>query len=291
MARSGWIDAETAHALFNDDPEKILARYRKAVEAAPDDERGYCGVALALWRMGRHQDIADCMRDLIRVRPDAAYAHGFMGAAVEKKGAHKDAMACYERMLEIGPDDAAARFRRGLLMYPTGRTKNNKYYWKELAAEPGSEIAGRIQDVIRTSVMNATEEGPSGNGPIIMTPGMIQMLGVLITGSENGLLEPFVRTLEAGSQDPDFDYRPVISKYVEEIASAGAGRDPDLADDLLEKASELADGGRFAEAAEVAGEVIAADPGFADAHSARATFLAKTGRYEEALESTDRCWS
>ena len=138
MAYSGWIDAETAHALFNDDPEKVLARYRKAVEAAPCDERGYRGVALVLWRMDRHQDIADCMRDLIRVRPDAAYAHGFMGAAVEKKDAYEDAMACYERMLEIGPDDAAARFRRGLMMYSTGRTKDDKYYWEELTAEPGS---------------------------------------------------------------------------------------------------------------------------------------------------------
>ena len=95
--------------------------------------------------------------------------------------------------------------------------------------------------------MNDTEEGPSGNGLIIMTPCMIQMLGVLITGSETGLLEPFVRTLEAGNQDPDLN-RSGIRKYVEEIASAGAGRDPDLADDLLEKASKLADGGRFAEA-------------------------------------------
>lgn len=37
--------------------------------------------------------------------------------------------------------------------------------------------------------------GLSGNDIIIMTPGLIQIMGVLITGSEKRLLEPFVYML------------------------------------------------------------------------------------------------
>ena len=212
----------------------------------------------------------------------------FWARPSKKNGMQEEALACYEKMLKIDPSDATAKWRRGLMMSATGRTKDDRYYWKELTSKPGSEIAGRIQNIIKTSIMNADEQGLSGYDIIIMTPGLIQMMGVLITGSEKGLLEPFVCMLEAGGQSSNlgmFD----VAKYAEEFMPTNASdRDPDLADDLLEKANNLADGGMFAEAAEAAGEAVAADPGFADAHSARATFLAKTGRYKEALESTDK---
>ena len=111
--------------------------------------------------MDRHQDVATCMRDLIRVRPDAAYPHGFLGTVVEKNGTH-EALACYEKMLKIDPGDATSKWRRGLTMSATGMIKDDRCYWKELTSEPGSEIAGRIQNIIKTSVMNAEEQGAVG---------------------------------------------------------------------------------------------------------------------------------
>ena len=252
-----------ANALLYQDHEQAASTYRKAVDAAPGDERGYCGMALAFSFMKKHKDVVACMEKLIEIRPDAAYPHGFMGAAAEDGGDDEKALACYEKMLEIDPHDMAAKFKRACMMSSTGRVKDEKHYLKVLNTKQDDEVADKIRRIISIVTLKLSIGNASSNDVIVVTPGMRQMMDVLFEWkAESGFLGHAYPDMHDVSDEQDMDQ-------------------------LLERANELADTGRFAEAVKAADEAIAWYPDFAEAYSAKASFLTKMDRYEEAVACVD----
>ena len=252
-----------ANALLYRDHERAASMYGDVIDAAPGDERGYCGMALALHFMKKHKDVVACMEKLIEIRPDAAYPHGFMGAAAEDDGEKEKALACYEKMLEIDPHDMAAKFKRACMMSSTGRVKDDKYYWKVLNEEQDDETADKVRRMLSIAVLKTIGGDMSSSDAIIGTPGMRQIMDVLFEWkTESGFL---------GHAYPDM-------REMSDGESEGQ---------MLERANELADAGKFAEAVKAADEAIALYPDFAEAYSAKASFLTEMDRYEEAIACVD----
>ena len=250
-----------ANALLRREPENAAAKYAEAVKAAPADERGYCGMALALKFAGRYRESAACMEELLKIRPGAAYAHGLIGDAAENEGRKEDALASYERMLEIDPDDMAARFRREIVMN-AGGAENAERGGRVLDAEQDDPVAETTRKIMASAVLKTG--GPSSNDSVVMTPGMRQAMDVLFAWStEDGFL---------GYAYPHMYGGP---------SSESRGQ-------MLERANELADAGRFAEAAKAADAAIDAYPDFADAYSAKASFLTEMEKYREAAACVDQ---
>lgn len=249
---------DDANALLYKDHEQAASMYKEVIAAAPDDERGYCGMALAFNFMNKHQDVVSCMEKLIEIRPDAAYAYGFMGSAAEDDGQKEKALACYEKMLEIDPHDMAAKFKRACMMSSTGRVKDDKYYWKVLNEKQRNKTADKVRRMLLLACIKTIGGDVSSNDAIIATPGMRQIMDILFEWkTESGFLEyAYPDMQDISEQDPD---------------------------QMLERANELADVGKFAEAIKAADEAIAEYPDFAEVYSAKTSFLTKMDRYEEAV--------
>ena len=251
-----------AVGMFGSDPAGAAAKCAEAVKAAPDDERGYCGMALALRFAGRYRESAACMEELLKIRPGAAYAHGLIGDAAENEGRKEDALASYERMLEIDPDDMAARFKRSIMLGSTGRVKDDKYYWKVLHGRQKDALAEKTRRIILSAVLKTIGGQVSHDDVVVMTAGMRQALDVL------------------GGHDAASGFlKRAYPRMDEDSAEYARG--------MLARASELAGEGRFKEAAAVAEAAIVEAPDWIEARSAKVTFLAELGRYEEAVECAD----
>ena len=265
MAGSDEIVYEANVLISDGDDEAALAGYRKAVEAAPGDERGYCGAATACVFMEKYEEAAGWMERLIRARPGTAYAHAFMGAAAE----HYDAglaRACYDRALELDPGDVVTRIQRAYSIGGAGRKKEADGEIREaLLGEPADEAAAKMQEIIKSLLLRG-RLGKSNHHALVTVPGMMRVACVMFS-------------------DEDSLFEHVCSRDNISLPLGPGGR-PDPGE-ALERAGKLADGGRFGEAAEAAGEAIVADPGSAEAHSARAKILAKAGMYREAIECTN----
>ena len=246
--------------------EAALARYQKATEVAPGDERGYCGAASACMLMEKYEGVVKWMERLILVHPDTAYAHAFMGAAMDNLDTDR-ALACYDRALELDPDDVVTRIERAYAIGEAGRKKEaEKELQKALLSEPTDAAAAKTQEIIK-SLARKGKLGKSNHHSLVTVPGMMKVASVMFS-DENVFFEHICS-------------RDGISMP----RKLGVQLKPD---ELLERANKLADGDKLAEAIKTIDEAIAVDPDFANAHSAKVMFLARTGRYRDAIECIDR---
>ena len=245
--------------------EAALARYQKAVEAAPGDERGYCGAASACMLMEKYEDAAGWMERLIQAHSDTAYAHAFMGAAMEYCDAGR-ALACYERALELDPGDVVTRIQRAHAIGEAGREKEaEEEIHKALLGKPADAAAAKTQEIIK-SLARKGKLGESNRHSLVTVPGMMRVASVMFS-------------------DEDAFFEHICSRDGISVPLKMDKPDPD---ESLERANKLADDGKFAEATKAIDEAISEYPDFADAYSAKVMFLAKTGRYRDAIECIDR---
>ena len=249
---------DRANSLRFMDMGAAFRMYEEALRLEPGSERAYCGKALALMLARRHKDAAACMRDLLRVLPGAAYAHGLLGACVEQEGMKREALACYERMLELEPGDVAARFRKECVRGVIDSEGGQIGMLKAVLFETDDPAAIKTQQVIRSILFRGKHPKISDKEVAVVTPGMMRMCDILFKrGGKRGFLDMLY---------PD----------------KGPAPDDESSDDMLDRAAKLADIGLTADALELVDAAMVRDPGLAEAHSFKATYLARLGRHWEA---------
>ena len=112
--------ARAARLVSDGEYEKALRIYESACEAAPRDERGRCGKALAFMLMDEQSKAAECMQGVADELPEAAYPHGVIGSIMEEAGDLDAAMICYDAMIELEPYEASAYVRKARILQDVG---------------------------------------------------------------------------------------------------------------------------------------------------------------------------
>ncbi|MBI2194465.1 MAG: tetratricopeptide repeat protein [Planctomycetes bacterium] len=100
-ASSGWQEsAALGEAAFNrGDYARALFEYRKAEQAAPGQDEPRFAVALALSRLGRHEEAAERFRALWRASPTLVEAGINLGFSLGQLGRWPEAETCYREIL------------------------------------------------------------------------------------------------------------------------------------------------------------------------------------------------
>lgn len=102
---------------------EALREYLAVFEAASDDERGYCGIALSLIMLDKQIDVMTVMGMAIANRLDAGWPHGVLGAIMQEQNSPDQAVECYDRMIRFDPSDASAYVRKAQILLEKGREK------------------------------------------------------------------------------------------------------------------------------------------------------------------------
>ena len=118
-----------------------LRDYEKMNSEQPDDEGALCGIALVHLLEDRLVEAAECMDDILEVRPDAAYPYGIAGAIAGEICSADDAVRLYDAMISADPSDAAAYVRKAQILLGRGRKKESADIIRECAkaASPYAE--------------------------------------------------------------------------------------------------------------------------------------------------------
>ena len=242
-------------------------KYYVATDLAPQDERGYCGIALA--RMGSGdspEHVVKAMNDVLRMRPWAVYPHGIIAMAMQESGRWKGALASYDAMLRADPAEISAHAKKAQILHILGDRKAAAAE----AAKCAKPLTGREYPREAARLRRIARDAKDGRPPSFQADDDLFILPGL-----RGLLDRALGPVER-SAAPDF----------EEIAAAGAdpeaaaravgqelGKDPNSAVALLAKAAVLADGGQAGEAVICCEKAIESGPGNMNAHAAKAVLL------------------
>ena len=250
--------------------QEALGLYEEAVRRRPEDERGYCGAAVALMATGRSGDAARYLERLIRLRPGAAYPRGLMGCVMESAGKMEEAAACYGKMVELDPDEMFGRLRKAVVLSMLGRDGQARECMDELfAAEPASGPAAEARD--RISAMLECDGPEEGGVNAELMPGLAAAWKTLVSKGRDPR-----RNIRKG--------RPGGGRKT----PAPQGRDPRRAEAHRIKAMDMIRRGEHRKAIECLDAVLRLQPGGAADLGMKGMLLEKTGRVDEALECYER---
>ena len=183
--------------LMDDETEKALAEYEKAIKLDPGRERGYCGAALASAIMKKDSDAYARMDELLRAVPGAAYAHGFVGYIMERRGEYDGALAAYDRLLESDPDDVAAIVQKYRALSLAGRKKEgSECIDRAFKIAPAGEVVAKLQDAALSIIGLDDRKAGDYSG---LPPGPRQVMEIVFLGAAQGR----ARALERRPAEPD----------------------------------------------------------------------------------------
>lgn len=254
------------------------SKYSAAAAAAPRDERGRCGLALAHMDMGRPGWVIDDMEAVLRARPGAAYPHGVIGMAMQEAGRWREALASYESMISADPSEASARAKKAQLLLVLGERGAATEAAADLAGTPlsGREYpreAARLRAVSADASVGRPPRFRSDDDAFIL-PGLRELLDMAVGPEVPGC--------------PDLD--GIIAAGATDLGAAAARADRELAarpgsvEALLAKGAVMADAGEAAGAAACYDAALGIEPGNMRAHSAKAVAIHDGGDLEGALE-------
>jgi lipoprotein NlpI len=111
-----------SRAAFRErEPDRALELAGKAIEAAPDDPRGYGLRGDIQAALGRHAEaVADYDR-AIKLAPDQAELFDRRGSEQFKLGHIDESIADFDRFLALRPDQETRHWKRGISYYYAGR--------------------------------------------------------------------------------------------------------------------------------------------------------------------------
>ena len=236
--------------------EEALRLYELACEAAPDDERGYCGEALALLLTERQLEAAECMQDIIDGFPEAAYPYGVIGFIMEEEGDLDAALICYNSMIIMEPSEASAYVRRAQILQGAGFEQECDWEMRECAEAcnldwENPKSAERLKDMIGR-VRADMDPGFRTADSAAFMPGL---RGLLDRAVGHGLPARERLDLDALTLAGSAERAEAISAFDRALAEH-----PDAAETLYLKCMFLTDDGRTAEAMACCERIIKKNP-------------------------------
>lgn len=113
-------------ALRDREPERALELAGKAIEAAPQDSRGYQLRADIEAMLGQHRQAVADYDIAIKFAPDQAELYDRRGSERFKLGQIEGSIADFDRFIELRPDQEAAHWKRGISYYYAGRFEDGR---------------------------------------------------------------------------------------------------------------------------------------------------------------------
>lgn len=124
------------------DPARAAETFRQAVAADPDDPEARHNLAAALVRLGRRDDAADELAELLRRRPDFYLGHFTLGTLRAQQGRDAEAVEHYRRALALYPDHRDSHFNLANALRRLGRWQEAEEHYRRAAElDPGSPQA------------------------------------------------------------------------------------------------------------------------------------------------------
>ncbi|MFO0843024.1 MAG: tetratricopeptide repeat protein, partial [Gemmataceae bacterium] len=107
-----WVNRALGLALRTQDPprwEEVIECYRAAVALRPRSAAAHVTLGSALKWKGRLEEAISCFRDATRHQPDSATAHYYLGFCLRKQGKYSEATACFQEAIRHHPGYAEAQ--------------------------------------------------------------------------------------------------------------------------------------------------------------------------------------
>lgn len=89
-------------------PDAAQARYREALDLAPQDSIATCRLASSLYAQMKYAESIDLLRGLIANKPNAHCAYFYLGVAFADAGIYRDAIRMWRKVVQLAPTSSEA---------------------------------------------------------------------------------------------------------------------------------------------------------------------------------------
>ena len=118
LAARAWLSI--GYLSSNEDVDKALFSYDRAIQLKPDMAVAYYNRANAKRRLRRHEDAIADFDIAIQLKPDMVEAYSNRGNVKGRLGQHEDAIADIDIAIQLSPDRAEAYSNRGNVKHGMG---------------------------------------------------------------------------------------------------------------------------------------------------------------------------
>ncbi len=102
-------------------PEQAIPIYEKLLAESPDNPTLLQNLAVAQFKAGRWQDVVDQCRNILKLRPDSAFAWLFLGGGYFQMGEYSKAVEPLRKALRVHPKERNARLMLAHALLQLGR--------------------------------------------------------------------------------------------------------------------------------------------------------------------------
>ena len=121
-AASAWFSV--GYLLRDEDPEKSISFYDRAIRLNPDYSEVYNNRGIVKASLGRYEDAVADFGEAIRLKPEHIRAYNNRGNARAVLGRHKDAIADFDEAIRLKSDYTEAYYNRGIAKAALGQYKD-----------------------------------------------------------------------------------------------------------------------------------------------------------------------
>ena len=146
------------------DYERALAAYRRALEMEPEHGTGHAGMGDTLYRLQRYQEAAEVMQRALELQPDQLSApalHYLSAESLRALGRPQQAQAHYEQALQLNPQMDAAANRLAELLVAQKRYPRALELYKALADSNPDDASAHSNAGVVLFMLDRTTEALS----------------------------------------------------------------------------------------------------------------------------------
>ena len=247
--------------MRNDDGERAVEAFRRAVDLAPESAEAHNWLGVALSDRADLPGAIAALRKAVALDPKHGRAFTNLGAALVKAGDFGEAAAVFEQALALEPNSLAAHMNLGMALREKGDAEQALHHLR-LVAEKDPTNAGVHYEL----------------GQALRQAGDLQ-----------GATAAFEKSLEL---DPELreGYYGLGQALKQQAASArvAAAAAAPASDDRFTRARDAAARGDLSAARDELAAILAADPEHAEAHSLMGFVLGQQGQLPAALPHLER---
>ena len=106
--------------MVNDEHQKAIDNYTKAIELNPKDAAAYYNRGRAYYNLGQYQKAIDDYTKAIELDPNCMEAYYSRGCAYDSLEEYRKAIEDYNKVIELDPQSSEGYFKRGYAYYYLG---------------------------------------------------------------------------------------------------------------------------------------------------------------------------